>query len=348
MRRWTIICMNGRISWRSALIVCAVMVLLLGSAFALIGGRQTARFNVSSQRPVVKFHWHGVPPISGLEYYQSGRFLPDDVDLEALVAAEEPYIYDDDALMQEVWLAILRRAMQRWSEVEGSYLRLELVEEAYELPPERGSSTEQDTEQNAENKAVAAAGDQDGDAYLPEEPDNMHLIQVVDDGLFIGAALPWLDEDDLSHIIDCDIMIGKGKDGRPYSAGEYEYTITHELGHCLGLGHPHSSAHAVMSYHRSDHPRMVTSDWELSVSDRAGVIYLYPEPGVLAGETFYTCGSLGAFQLTGRRMSLAGVPDITAGYGYHGWLWWCFIWLPLGLSCVVSRGFWWRHSPRRT
>lgn len=325
MSGW-IIRRSARIRWWTSLMVA--MVVLLGSAFALIGGREPARFDVSSERPVVKFYWQGVPSIGGLEYYQDGRFLPEDVDLKVLVKAEKPYTYDDQELMKEVWLAILRNALKRWSEVEGSYLKFELVEEEYGAT--EGGETH--TESNNETKQAAAAQDQEGDDDLPEEPDGIHLIRVVEDGLYMGAALPWLDEQDASLIIDCDIMIGGGGGDEPYGAGEYEYAITHELGHCLGLGHPHSSSHAVMSYHRSDHARWVSSEWELSVSDRAGIIYLYPEPGVLAGDTFYTCGSLGGYRVS--RVNNMD-PAATGRHGYHWWLW-CLI--PLGL-CGVRRLF---------
>lgn len=50
-------------------------------------------------------------------------------------------------------------------------------------------------------------------------------------------------------------------------------TITHEIGHCLGLDHPQETVNAVMSYFNQDIAR-------LQIDDKMGIVYLYPaEPG---------------------------------------------------------------------
>ena len=85
-------------------------------------------------------------------------------------------------------------------------------------------------------------------------------------------------------IKDCDITIGD----QEQSLGSLALTITHELGHCLGLGHPHTSYKSIMSY--SNPERTL----ELSADDMAGIIYLYPDTAFEADDVEpLACGTTG-------------------------------------------------------
>ena len=55
------------------------------------------------------------------------------------------------------------------------------------------------------------------------------------------------------------------------SAKTFVRTMTHELGHCLGLDHPQETVHAIMSYfHDAD------EDTRLLIDDKMGLAFLYP------------------------------------------------------------------------
>ncbi|MFN9976338.1 MAG: matrixin family metalloprotease, partial [Phycisphaerae bacterium] len=54
--------------------------------------------------------------------------------------------------------------------------------------------------------------------------------------------------------------------------------LTHELGHCLGLGHNFESTKSVMSYFASAEIIRLQND------DRAGLTFHYPEDSAMAAE----------------------------------------------------------------
>jgi len=73
---------------------------------------------------------------------------------------------------------------------------------------------------------------------------------------------------DGSKVIGCDIKL---KSKIMDSTKDFVRTLTHEIGHCLGLDHPQETEHAIMSYYGDkDKPR-------LQMDDKMGLIYLYPE-----------------------------------------------------------------------
>lgn len=151
---------------------------------------------------------------------------------------------------QDFFLALLFNAMGLWNSVRGSYIQLEV---------EMNQSIQLDRD------------------------DEVHAIVVQSDSSVTtaAAALPFVEGE---RIKDCDIKINN----RRVDAKMLAYTIAHELGHCLGLGHSHSSYHALMGYSRSKY------DLSLGVDDKAGLIYLYPDP-VYAGDgpkEVISCGSV--------------------------------------------------------
>ena len=212
---------------------------------------------------------------------------------------------DDAEVMTAAWIEILKNSMLRWSQVDGAYLELELVESEYQVDPTQST--------------------------------NVHLIQVLGgEYRYAGSAHPVVDPTDPTKIIDCDIVIS-GDPSNPVAAGQLELAVTHELGHCLGLGHPHSSSHAIMSYHRTGYLPygMLTSDWQLSVSDRAGAIYLYPEPG-LESKQWSACGSLGGSLSPYHHEMLMANSGLPVRYGFLLIMVWIWLFLLPLVSLLIS------------
>ena len=91
-------------------------------------------------------------------------------------------------------------------------------------------------------------------------------------GLSAGHATP---KEKGGRYVGCEIK------GKPESAKSGKFLvslITHELGHCLGLGHNFESTKSVMSYFSSEDIIRLQND------DRAGLTYHYPEDSGMAAE----------------------------------------------------------------
>lgn len=145
---------------------------------------------------------------------------------------------DDKAFMR----LLLQDALGVWNEVPGSYLRLSISE---------------------------------GVTKLDEEDKVFSIVVESNDNISTAAfAKPNVHEENRDNIIDCDISIADTKT----SAKDLVYTIAHELGHCIGLGHPHTNYGAIMGYSR------MARDLRLGADDIAGLIYLYPDPNYVDGE----------------------------------------------------------------
>lgn len=153
----------------------------------------------------------------------------------------------------QLFPVILQMAMDRWNNVKGSYLRLKL--------------------QGADDARAQFNGD-----------DRVYSV-VFGEANFSSAALAYPTVED-GRIVDCDIQVAS----RSISARSLAYTVLHELGHCVGLGHYHTNYGAVMGYSRTDRSLRLGAD------DMAGIIYLYPDPaaGDVNPKELINCGTIAA------------------------------------------------------
>lgn len=146
--------------------------------------------------------------------------------------------YSSDA---DLMFEILTQAVARWNEVESSFLNMQV---------------EIDT---------AVTSDSTDDL-------NAIIISSLESESIAAYALPRYlgDESDSSNnaiIHDCDITISSGA----VAASDLYYTLIHEIGHCVGLGHPHSNYGALMGYSRLSRLPSLGAD------DIAGISYIYPK-----------------------------------------------------------------------
>jgi len=148
---------------------------------------------------------------------------------------------------------LIQEAIDQWNAIRGSYLRFALETTTGDLTPDN----------------------------LDER--NFIVVQEAPSASVAAYAAPNVDPDS-NTIKDCDIVINDVKT----SALSLLETLTHELGHCVGLGHPHSNYGAIMSYSRGGHR------YRLSPDDKAGAIYLYPDPAYSADEPkeLVGCGTI--------------------------------------------------------
>jgi len=174
----------------------------------------------------------------------------------------------------------LQTAVTQWNAVRGSYVRLSVVQ----------------------NAATAKIDEED------------RVFSIVTDteasASTAASARPKTDSDGV--IYDCDIQVA---DRSSTSARSLIFTLVHELGHCLGLGHNHSNYNSIMSYARSQ------STYNLGADDKAGLIFLYPDPAYApeASKEAVGCG------VAGRKHSTMGL----------GWM----FFMPLMLILVRRKSY---------
>ena len=154
---------------------------------------------------------------------------------------------------QELFPIIIQIAMDRWNAVTGSYLRLKL---------EEGGNPDFNSD------------------------DKLYSIVFGTANLSTAAlAFPTIEGD---QITDCDIKVSN----RATTAMDLSYTVLHELGHCIGLGHYHTNYESVMGYSH------LSRALHLGADDRAGIIYLYPDPNISddKAKELISCGFFGGGQ----------------------------------------------------
>lgn len=157
---------------------------------------------------------------------------------------------------EQVMAALIQDAMNLWNNVYGSYLIMQL-------------------------EGISAAAQLDRD-------DQLFSIVVLNESNQSSAASasPVVEE---KQITDCDIKIAS----RSTSVSSLAFTIAHELGHCVGLGHNHTNYKAIMGYSRSN------KQLKLGADDISGIIYLYPDPAVIEKDSqeLISCASIGHHSL---------------------------------------------------
>ena len=124
-------------------------------------------------------------------------------------------------------------------------------------------------------------------ATADDSSDQVNSIMVKHDPNISSAAyaFPNFDPNNPHAIYDCDVHIANTS----VAASDLGFILAHELGHCLGLGHAHTNYGAIMGYSRADRSMTLGDD------DRAGIIYLYPDPAVWDGKVKeLACGAVGA------------------------------------------------------
>lgn len=166
-----------------------------------------------------------------------------------------------DASDRDLMQALLEESVKIWNDVPTAYVELVIVEQADAMLDPDDETFSIVVEEQA-SKAVASAA-------LPS-----FITQDSD---------PTETERNPRIIHDCDISVSDST----VEAQSLLRTLTHEMGHCLGLGHPHSTYHSIMSYSSLDQSA------RLSLDDEAGLTYLYPEPGESQKVENLTCGTLG-------------------------------------------------------
>ncbi len=205
--------------------------------------------NVSPENPSITFYWNGdAPDLSEKEQVLDGTFA--------------------DASNSDLMAALLAKAVNTWSSVPTTYLKLKVAMDASANLDENDEVFSIVVEAQ-DSKAVAAAA---LPSFISNDPDPSDLERNP-------------------HIIhDCDISVSDSS----VSAKSLLRTLVHELGHCLGLGHPHSSYRSIMSYSSLD------DSADLALDDKAGVSFLYPAPGESQKVQYLTtCGVASGAEASG-------------------------------------------------
>ena len=125
--------------------------------------------------------------------------------------------------------AIVQDSLQRWTDVEDAYIELALAAE------EGPGANEED---KINNISFASGSWSDAGSAMVKTGET---------------------EEDSRYIIDCDISLDS--DTNPETLA---FTVLHDIGHCMGLLHPHYSTKSVMSY------ATISKKFELTSMTRLG------------------------------------------------------------------------------
>lgn len=109
----------------------------------------------------------------------------------------------------------------------------------------------------------------DIDSEYSDSDHSKRIIEIELSSSTPGTSSGWaqqLTEGD--QAVGCKIVLN---DSILSSAKAFIGTLTHEIGHCLGLDHPQDTTHAIMSYYRS------SDIYRLEIDDKTGLTALYPQ-----------------------------------------------------------------------
>ena len=175
----------------------------------------------------------------------------------------------------EFFTTLMQLSFDKWNTVEGSYLV---------MTPTLDTEAVIDNQDLRNSIVVSNISSLSAAAYA--QPMNISTKKESEQSAH---------EKNKAIIHDCDITISD----QEVNAKDLFSIMIHEIGHCVGLGHPHTNYSSIMSYAR---PQGSTS---LGLDDMAGIIYLYPEEDVSVKE-LVSCGRLGGH----KKHSRAGAVNI--------------------------------------
>jgi hypothetical protein len=161
----------------------------------------------------------------------------------------------------ELMEALLQEAANTWNRVESAYLNFEIVA----------------------NPGVVKDEEDEIYAIVVESQDSISVAAAALPVFAARGESPSGYKKSGRIIYDCDISVSSSG----VDAKELLRTLVHEMGHCVGLGHPHSNYLSIMSYSN------MSDSAELGLDDKAGISFLYPEPGQSQKVKYLTsCGTV--------------------------------------------------------
>lgn len=116
----------------------------------------------------------------------------------------------------------------------------------FTLLPQNPSTTELNS---ARNKTIKVCVESSNNPF-----EGGHAQPDFEDGKFIGCSIV------LAKAVKDDIL-------------DFTSTLTHEIGHCVGLDHPQETSHAIMSYFTNK------DEIRLLIDDKMGLVHLFPKDG---------------------------------------------------------------------